>query len=494
MAHGIKKVNEWIIKDGRTINVTQNISPERMEGGTLYIKPVDGDLKFLKVDEAARKSWERFNPNIIFAPGSINSIIIGDSQIITSKLKDGSVTTPKLAQLAVTNEKYANLSISATKLQPNSVISDKVLNGAIVESKIAPDAVTESKILDRSVTTSKIREGDVINNHLHQNTIKNEKLFDETIEFNKIKPYTINGGQTFPFSGNQTRKGQIAQSTITDWNMKDSACIERVLASNAVTHAKIKDGSVYDRKIPDSAIKNRHIEELDGRKLLDLSIANSKIQNDAVITSKILNNAVTKSKLAGDIQVLMDEWIRVKDTQTIHGAVKPDTAWVKGNLLVRSPDSSSATVRLDVQGTGHFTGDLTAARTFNPVFADVAEGYVPRGEVKPGEPVALCKEGGLQVEPLDKHNYMRFLGFASNEYATLFGATPEEVANGDKIAVTLTGRIKVKLPELEAEVGDYLCYIDGSFVPYKRRHVDAVGRVLENTTKGQEYVLCQLWA
>lgn len=494
MAHGIKKINEWIMKDGRTINLTQNLSPERVEGGTLYIKPLDGDLKFLKVDATARKSWERFNPNIIFAPGSINSIIIGDSQIITSKLKDGAVTTPKLANLAVTNEKLANLSVSATKLQSNSVISEKILNGAIIESKLAPDSVTESKIMDRSVTTSKIREGDVINNHLHQNTIKNDKLFDETIEFNKIKSYTIHGGQTFSYSGNQTHKGQIAQATITDWNLKDSAVIERVIASNAVTHTKVKDGSIYDRKIPDAGIKDRHISEFDGRKLLDLSVGNTKLMNDSVITSKILNGSVTKAKLAGDIQVLMEEWIRVKDTQTIFGAVKNNTAWVKGNLMVRDPNSSGAAVRLDVQGTGHFTGDLTAARCFNPVFADVAEGYVPRGIIEPGEPVALCKEGGLQVEHLNKHNYSRFLGFASDEYATLFGATPEEVASGEKVAITLTGRIKVKLPDLEAEVGDYLCYIDGSFIPYKRRHVDAIGRVLEDTVKGQEYVLCQLWA
>lgn len=494
MAHGIKKINEWIMKDGRTINLTQDISPERVEGGTLYIKPLDGDLKFLKVDNTARKSWERFNPNIIFSPGSINSIIIGDSQITTPKLKDGCVTTPKLGQLAVTNEKLSNLSVSATKLQSNSVISEKILNGAVIESKLAPNSVTESKIMDRNVTTSKIKEGDIINNHIHQNTIKNDKLFDETIEFNKIKPYTIHGGQTFPYSENQTKKGQIAQASITDWNLKDSACIERVIASNAVTHTKIKDGSVYDRKIPDSAIKDRHISELNGRKLLDLSVDDTKLMNNSVITSKILNLAVTKAKLAGDIQVLMDEWIRVKDTQTIHGAVKDKSAWVKGDLIVRDPSNLNGNVKLEVQGTGTFTGDLTAARCFNPVFADIAEGYVPREIIEPGEPVALCKEGGLQVEHLNKHNYSRFLGFASDEYATLFGATSEEISNGEKIAVTLTGRIKVKLPDLEAAVGDYLCYIDGSFVPYKRRHVDAIGRVLENTKKGQEYVLCQLWA
>ena len=39
MSDGIKKINEWIMKDGRIIGITKDISASKFEPGTFFINP-----------------------------------------------------------------------------------------------------------------------------------------------------------------------------------------------------------------------------------------------------------------------------------------------------------------------------------------------------------------------------------------------------------------------------------------------------------------------
>ena len=493
MANGIRKINEHIFKDGRTLNITHDVPASKLEAGTLKVGPVNGQFLFVQMDRDGHKEFKKFDPNIMFEANSINTGIIGDFQIVTQKIKDLSVTTPKLANSSVTNIKYEDLSISSNKLMDNSVITSKVLNGAITNPKIIDLAVTTSKLFQRCVTSEKIATSNVLNEHLAVNQIRNDKLFNLTVDYTKIKPYTIRGGERTTIDGTSFN-GQIAEHSLTDFNMMESCIRERALEPSAVTHSKIMDNSIYASKIKELSVIDRHIGNVSGTKVVNNTISDIKLMMNSVTTSKVKDKNITRAKLEDSIQTLMDEWIRVKPSQVIFSETKTNTAWVKGNLLVRDDSSASANVELKLHGNANITGNVTAAKCFNPVFADLAEGYIPVGKIEAGEPVALCKEGGLKVEKLNIHNYQRFFGFASDEYATVFGASDEELRTGKKIAITLVGRIKVKLQDLDAKVGDFLCFTDGSFTTYPRRHIDAIGRVLEDTTDEGEYVLCQIWS
>ena len=71
MADGVKKINELIMKEGRILGITKNIAASKFEGGTFFVDPNNGTLKYNSVDASGSKAWRKFSPSKIFDDLSI---------------------------------------------------------------------------------------------------------------------------------------------------------------------------------------------------------------------------------------------------------------------------------------------------------------------------------------------------------------------------------------------------------------------------------------
>lgn len=480
MADGVRKINEWIMKDGRIIGITiPGSDPNKFEGGTLYINPNVGEFKYINVDNGSIKTWKKFLPDNIFDNKTIG----------TNLLKEGSVTEPILAQACVTESKYADNSITSSKYKNESITTPKYAKGSIITDiyadlsvtrpKIANRSIDETKLENESVSTIKIKPLNVTNTCVAEHTLTREKLKNKTLTNQEIADETL-------------ITSLYANKSITEIKIGDLQISERTLGNNVVTYNKLGVGSVYGNRIPNNAIHNEHIDSLSGNKIINNSISDLKLMTDSVRTNHVKNNNITFSKLDSSTQKLINDSIRVISSQNINGQTVSNTAYVQGNLRVRNPYGKT---EVNVDGDINATGNIIGAKVFNPVFADIAEAYIPTENLEPGDAVCLSEEGDLKIEKLNSSNIERFLGFVSNEHAIIFGATPKEIKEKKKIPVALVGRININYEfEEEVNVGDFICITYEGILrkcKYPNRYI--VARALEKKDKNNKKILCQVF-
>lgn len=477
MAQGVKKINEWIMKDGRALIVTIDVDPNKLSAGTQFIDPKTGVLKYIKVDSVGRKTWEKFAPSTIFDPNSI--------------------TTSLLANDSVTGEKMANRSITSSKIKEGNVTNIEIGDQQVFDRNIKDQNVTKNKIKDKAIDSTKIEDYSIRAINLAEPCINSEKLFPRSVQENHIVLKNLT-------------KNVIANKTLTNAEIADLTIIESLIANNAVSNLKISDSAVTETKIAIDSIKENHIKnnaitsskikddtitsskilELDGAKLVNNSITEVKFKDNSVSSRAILNGSVTYDKLSSGLKDSIDRSVKLEGQFTESSVIYQNTAWVKGGLLIKS--ATPGTANLTVSGNITASGTITATKVYNPVYADLAEAYVPTEEVQAGDAVCLSLEGNLKVEKLTESNSNRFIGFVSDQYATIFGATLKELETKKKVAVTLVGRIKIKA-QGQANIGDYVYVSNGEIKFCKDRTVNVIGRVLENKNITDSFVLCQLW-
>lgn len=421
MADGVKKINENIMKDGRILGITKDVPAQNFEGGTLYINPSLGQLKYNNVSSTSAKAWMKFLPKNIFDEKTITRNLLEDYIINDIKIENGAVKTDKLYNYAVTNIKLANNSVSTEKIINLHVTTEKINDLAVTENKIKNLSVSTSKLKDSSVTSDKIAQLSVLNNHVANATLKNEKLFNKTLTHEKIANGTI-------------IESLIATDAVSETKIKGLSIKSKHIDSNQVKTIHILDRNVTGSKIATATLKDEHfiLNNVNADKLLNGSIKESKYEDLSITGRKIQNGAIDFQKLDQTTKNLITESIRVEGAD--------QTATVKGNLKVN--------------GNIVATGNITGAKVFNTVFADIAEGYSVVGEIpKPGEAVCLVPEGGLKVEKLNEHNSHLFLGFVSDNFAACYGCSEEELKDGTKVAVALKGRIPIKIDTKDLIVG-----------------------------------------
>jgi hypothetical protein len=482
MGDGVKQINEFVMKDGRTLLLTQFVNdPKYLPAGTIYINPHTSEMQYVNLDLLNNKSWKDLDINKIFPEGSLDQSLIKDNSIHGNKIIDLSISVGKIADLAITGDKIANKTITDSKFDKNTIDADKLKDSSIITSKIHDSAVTTDKITNGAVTTDKIANANITYDKLAYNSVNTTHIFDQAVTTKKIALKAINNTL-------------IADRAISSNQIGFKAVTVDNLDNNSVTSEKIVDGAVFGAKIPKFAIKDNHIDAVDGYKINDNSISSDKLMNNAITSNVIADKAVTFSKLDSGTQDLINNSIKISPTVVIDNVEHYSTAMINGNMYIKNNDGSKAT--FEIKGDIKASGDITGARVFNPYMADIAEAYIPMCPLFPGDPVALCEEGGLKVTKLTERNYQRFIGFVSSDYATLLGGCKAEVWEGLKIPICLIGRIKVKLPVfLLGDIGDYInvTSYNGIFVTSKTKSNTSVGRLLEKKTSKQEYVLCQLW-
>jgi hypothetical protein len=481
MNQGIKKINELVMKDGRTLILTDFISdPIDLPEGTVFIDYTNGEMKYVNVNNSI-KEWKHFNINTLFEKGSIDDVLFADNSLHAAKLIDLSIGNSKLADNSVTTNKIADKTITDSKFNLNSIDADKIKDGSISTTKIHSGAITTSLITDKSVTNSKVADKAITIDKMADNSVGTSTIVNGAITTSKLASSVVTNTQ-------------IADNAITSSKILAKEVKTSNIADLAVTTEKIADGAVQGKKIPAFGIKDSHIETLDGYKILDNTLAGTKLKNSTITTNLIADKAITTAKLDSNIQSELAYSLKISAAITIDGVEHYNTALITGNMVMKNSDGTSS--NLNVNGNITATGDITGARVFNPYFADVAEAYYAEYPLLPGEPVSLSDKGGLRVVKTTEENIDRFLGFVSDRYASLLGGDKESIENGIMVPVCLTGRIKVKLHEdLEGEIGHYLNVFnyDGLFTISKRRTNYSIGRLLENKKVGDNTVLCQLW-
>ena len=451
MADGVKKINEWIMKDGRVIGITRDITASKFEPGTFFVDPQNGILKYNNVSSAGAKSWQKFLPTKIFDEGTITRPLLVDNIINSAKIENDAITSVKILNGAIINSKIERNAITTDKITDLHVTTEKLAEYCVTEYKIRKDAVTETKIKDLAVTSSKVKPLNILNTHIADNTIKVDKLYDKTITNAKIADGTI-------------IEKLLANDSVTELKIKDLSIKSKHIDYNQVKTIHVLDRNITGPKIAMNSLKDEHMisNSINANKLLNTSIITDKLADRCVTNAKIADGSIDRDKLEKTVKALIDESIRVEGTN--------QTATVKGNLKVN--------------GNIDATGNITGVKVYNPVFADLAEAYVPTMDIEVGEAVCLTPCGNLLVEPLSRTNGALFIGFVSDQYAACYGATPEEIENGEKVAIALKGRIPVKMNTEKAQVGAWITINCGEVVAMPliqgyHKPSNAVGRIID---------------
>ena len=177
-------------------------------------------------------------------------------------------------------------------------------------------------------------DGEIVTSKIANRSVTTEKIADNAVTCNQIS---------------MTGEKRIATA-----NLQDSV----------ITNSKLADGSVNAVKIATSGVATHNYQ--------DYSVTEQKLASSAVTTPKIKNQAVTKEKIAPGAVDL--ECLGPNISDIINRAVVHDG---QGNVT----GEGKSTILNDITATG----DIYARRVYNVVYMDIAEGYIPGEELKPGD-------------------------------------------------------------------------------------------------------------
>jgi hypothetical protein len=162
--------------------------------------------------------------------------------------------------------------------------------------------------------------------------------------------------------------------------------------------------------------------------------------------------------------------------------------------------------KLDVTGTGHFTGDLTVdgnitgAKVVNAVYQDIAEWVPASTHMNPGTVVVLNHEHENEVMPSASAYDTAVAGVVSAQPGVLLG-----VPGDSKTQVATTGRVKVHVDATRGAIaiGDLLVTSDKPGTAMKSQPIDlggvsihrpgtVIGKALQPLATGQGEILVLL--
>ena len=465
MAHGVRKVNEFIVRDGRALIMTQNVASgisqaqwDSIADGTLYLTPSNGDIKY-KARGNEPKVWSKFTPGNLFSDQDITGNFIKDKTLTEIKLADNSVSTRTIVNRNVTSLKIATGAILTEHFVSNSLNGSVITNATVNGGKLIDNTVHGNKIENRTLVGTKLVQGTVTNLELGTNAVRNTHI--------------LNG---------EVIETKLATDAVTRNKIKNLEVITSKLADYAVTNIKLGEKSVDWKNIMDDAVRTSHILNLNvtepklsnnavsTRTIIDLNVTSAKLGPDSVITDKILNKNVTLAKLEDSVQTVIRNAV-------VH---EGNYATVKSNLRVKGNIEADPNT---------LTYSITGFKVYNPLFADYAEGFVTTEPVEEGDIVEVDKHGC--VKKADTYS-RKIVGIVSKRYGFCLDASEEELESGAKVAVGLMGKVPVNVIG-KVEAGDFIISSgDGIGIAAKKFFPGAIiGKALEDKdTYGKGQVLC----
>lgn len=473
MSHGVRKINEYIIRDGRAIILTKplsnDISLEKWNGiqdGTLFLEPISGTVKYKKKANA-KNVWSKFLPVDMFDQQTITEELIKNEAITNLKLAPNSVYNKNIKDGEITNSKFYPKTIEEDSLKPLSYTGKIFIDNSINGSKIIDNTTNGDKLITRSVDGNKLKLNTITNSELGSNcvTIANNALSNEVVITTKI--------------GNQAVTDiKMAQNSITINNnaLSNEVVITNKIASQAITNSKmaqnsitrtnnaLEDGVVINSKIADYAITDTKLAQN------SITLANNALSNRVVVGTKIALNNIYREHLDSAINTILSNAVQlIGGTATVGGHLKVD-----GNI----------------QATyNNLTQTITGFKVFNPVFKDFAEAFMSNEILSIGDIVEI--ENGDYVKKSSYHS-RKIIGIVSDQFALCLGATEDEIKENKKVAIGLVGRLKVNVVG-QVEIGDYIVSCgDGIGIASKKHIAGAIiGKALENKSSwGIDKIYC----
>ena len=334
-------------------NIVYNISDLDFLTTTDLTGVVNGDL-FLYVARGSGKNWTKI-PVSLPQSGSIQTQMLANQAVATTKMALLSVTDNILASNSVTTDKIQDGAITANKIGVGAISANSFGDGSISGVKITSGTITLDR-LDANVLNGKqnsLTAGDnitivgstisaVLNSTIGAGTINSSSMFGpNVVDNNAIAGGSITTGKLSSF-------GDTAGAAVDYTKLATDAVIPRTIQANAVETDKIKDGAVTDAKI----------SVVNGSKLISASVVAGKIAVGAVnVTDILANGIVTGVKLHKDA---VDDYLSAgsnvtfaKDTNTGIITISSSGGGGGGGTTINSTtdvDVNDITVHGDISG------------------------------------------------------------------------------------------------------------------------------------------------
>ena len=171
--------------------------------------------------------------------------------ITSDEIGIGAVTEPAITNLCITADKLAEACVTNAKLKDFNPDPDPELyHPGITTAKIGDRQVTQAKIGLQAVANAQMAIGAALENITHH-TIKGDS--DPLTVNQKIGTKTITGYTSPAIEGN------IAQSTISEYNIKPLTITGASLATGAVIAGKIAAGAINNTNQIGAVITNANL-------------------------------------------------------------------------------------------------------------------------------------------------------------------------------------------------------------------------------------------
>ena len=260
---------------------------------------VSGDL-FLYIARGPGKNWTKI-PVSLPQSGSIQTQMLANKAVTTTKmgttsvtseiLAEGSVTADKIQAGAITAEKIAFGAISANSFAISSIGADKIQNGTITSLQLHADTLSGKQDVLTAGNNITINSSGVISaadiDIIASLSGSNSIILSDMMAQNSINTDSIVAGAV---TGPKISSIDDPAGAAIDYTkIADSAVVERTIAINAVTTDKIDNG----------AVTNDKISTVNGNKIANGTVVSGKIAVGAINTSdKLVDGIVTDAKIA----------------------------------------------------------------------------------------------------------------------------------------------------------------------------------------------------
>lgn len=425
MSQGIKKINENVIAEGRSlvINNTSVRDNNNLEPGTLRCNVDNQGLTF----KNRNNIYQKFYASSILLDGSINESLLGNYSISGSKLGNNIIHTDHLQDYCVSTFKLKNFSVTEDKLATASVTFSKIKKNTIQGLNVDLKTLTGEHIVDESLVGQNLASSTLEDRHFSVNSINGNKLIEGTIDSYLVGRRVLRNINFAPFTiegGDNEETSSIAKHTITSFNLAPFCVTTNQLANESVTSDKFTKGCVNSLALGINQVNTNH--------LCNSAVTENKLSNYCVTTDKVAPKSITLDKLDTSIALTVNSSINYDNKGNVT-LLKEGTS--SCNLTVGSSSNNSSS--LTVNGTVH------AQRVYNMAYADLAEAYTPGEKLEAGDIVAVHEDG--KVYKATKKYIDSIVGVVSTNYATCFDASEEDLYSGKKVAVALIGKVPVKI-------------------------------------------------
>lgn len=294
-------------------------------------------------------------------------------------------------------------------------------------------------------------------------------------------------------------------SNFPDWSLISSSgalkYIEKGLVKNFVPEKIFLNSSIDSVLLKDNNIENIKLKSktITSDKIADGTITEANIMKNTITTSLLKDRQVTGLKIGiGTIEYenfsgALKEILDIDDLSITKNLLSLDVQNILNNAVIQDKINNRTNILTNTSITGDLTvsGNVNAKKCFNPVYADLAEGYEIDEFIEGGYIVTLNENDKLKKAVKDEV----IVGVVSDNFAMCFDASEEEIDSNKKAPVGLIGKVNV-LVKGKVKKGDYINVSDipGIAIPSSEKTKYSIGKALKNKEYEEvDKILCLIF-